>query len=135
MENKFSSKNFFQKPNHRICFSILISSQDRKTNSLVRFFWKKFWLKNLLLKFTDLYTVGKITPDKDIFLNWIKNCNDLSRHLWQILFRHLYFSNQLKNKFLNSGSVFDKQTKPSYSVCKIGHYSWPCSQILTRNVS
>ena len=37
IENKFSSQNFFQKPNHRICFSILISSQDRKTNSLVCF--------------------------------------------------------------------------------------------------
>ena len=30
-------QNFFQKPNHRICFSILISSHDRITNSLVRF--------------------------------------------------------------------------------------------------
>ena len=37
IENKFSGQNFFQKPNHRICFSILISSQNRKTNSLVQF--------------------------------------------------------------------------------------------------
>ena len=37
IENKFSSQNFFQKPNHRICLFILISSQDRKTNLLVRF--------------------------------------------------------------------------------------------------
>ena len=37
IENRFSSQNFFQKLNHRICFSILISSQDRKTNSLVCF--------------------------------------------------------------------------------------------------
>ena len=34
-------------------FSILISSQDRKTNSSVCF-WKKFWLEFLLSKFTDL---------------------------------------------------------------------------------
>ena len=37
IENIFSSQNFFQKSNHRICLSILISSQDRKTNSLVSF--------------------------------------------------------------------------------------------------
>ena len=34
IENKFSSQNFFQK---RICFSILTTYQDRKTNSMVWF--------------------------------------------------------------------------------------------------
>ena len=36
MESKFSKQNFFQKTNQWICCSILISSQDRKINSLVR---------------------------------------------------------------------------------------------------
>ena len=36
-ESKFSSQNFFQKTNQRICFSILTTYQDRKTNSMVRF--------------------------------------------------------------------------------------------------
>ena len=30
MKNKFSSQNFFQKPNHQICFSILMDSKFQK---------------------------------------------------------------------------------------------------------
>ena len=36
-ESKFSSQNFFQKTNQRICFSILATYPDRKTNSMVQF--------------------------------------------------------------------------------------------------
>ena len=34
---QISSQNFFQKPNQRICVSILTTYQDRKTNSMVQF--------------------------------------------------------------------------------------------------
>ena len=67
---QFSSQNFLQKPNHRICFSILISSQDRKTNSLVPFLeevlFGKFAFRNLLtwcyLMFT---TLSHISPNQE----------------------------------------------------------------------
>ena len=45
IESKFSSQNFFQITNHRICFSILTSYQDRKTNSLVPFLGRSFGWK------------------------------------------------------------------------------------------
>ena len=37
LETKLLSRRFSQKTNEQICFSILNSSQDRKTNSFVHF--------------------------------------------------------------------------------------------------
>ena len=105
IENRFSSQNFFQKPNHRICFSILICSQDRKINLLVRFLEEVLAVKFAFEIYLPLYwNIGNLIYRKPFTI--AKLCFSINLYtLWCLINRQVlikgwinFFAYYMKNR-------------------------------------